>query len=444
MRAVRALFLSTMANATLEKYLERPRCESCGIGRVRPIHLVRGEHVRFACSNRLCHFATYAQLPPIRKKIIYLDTSIVSHMARAKAKGDEASPYYQLYVALKTAVGRNLIVCPGSTIVETEAEMSTLGDIIIDMGRELGDVSLQHELWVKRCQLSRALDRFLADEPVTLETNLSEREALQDNPHVWNGSIYVVAHIPTRDEYVEVAKRAKDRNLPEIEVRYRQYADQGMTFAQIVTVEKQLFGWELIEQGQLMLAGKKWFLDGVITDSNVLLPSTFDGLMAVIQHRLNCSIEDAARTTIDFLVSSHVAETPFAYIRAHLQAELAMRYRSTARVNGRTPKPGDQYDLEHVAAFMPYVDVFFADNFIATIANQNHLRLGEKFNTTIRSLAPADIPEFIAWLETLATESDVAALSDRLEAAILDGGFHEDFAAHVRETVPEAFRDEAE
>jgi hypothetical protein len=433
-----------MASATLEKYLDRPRCESCGIGRVRPINLARGEHVLFACSNRRCHFTTHAELPAIRKKIIYLDTSIVSHMARAKAKGDETSPYYQLYVALKTAVARNLLVCPGSTIVETEAEMSTLGDIIIDMGRELGNVSLEHELWVKKCQLSRALDRFLANEPVTLDVNLPEREALQENPHVWHATIYVVAHIPTPDEYVEAAKRAKDRNLPEIEARYREYAERNMTFAEIVEVEKQFFGWELIEQGQLMLAGKKWYLDGIITDPNVLLPSTFDGLMAIIQHRLNCSMEDAARTTIDFLASPHVAETPFAYIRGHLQAELAMRCRSAGRVNARTPKPGDQYDLEHMAAFMPYVDVFFADNFIATIANQNHLRLGEKFNTSVRSLPPAEIPDFIAWLEGLAAESDVAALSERIDVAIIDGGFQEDFAARVRERVPQAFRDETE
>lgn len=69
-----------MASATLEKYLDGPRCESCGIGRVRPISLVRGELVLFGCSNRLCHFTTHVELPSIRKKVIYLDTSIVSHM----------------------------------------------------------------------------------------------------------------------------------------------------------------------------------------------------------------------------------------------------------------------------------------------------------------------------------------------------------------------------
>src|SRR5687768_9414912 len=99
---------------------------------------------------------------------------------------------------------------------------------------------------------------------------------------------------------------------------------------------------------------------------------------------------------MEFLTSAHVAETPFAYVRGQLQAELAMRCRGNER---RTPKPGDQHDTEHMATFMPYVDVFFADQFFASMANQNNLRLGEKFNTTIRSLPPREIPEFIAWLE---------------------------------------------
>ena len=107
--------------------------------------------------------------------------------------------------------------------------------------------------------------------------------------------------------------------------------------------------------------------------------------------------------------------------------------RGNDRVNARTPKPGDQHDIEHMATFMPYVDVFFADQFFASIANQNNLRLGEKFNTTIRALPPGDIPEFIAWLEGLAAESDVATLTERLDASIPEGGFHEDFEARMRE-----------
>jgi hypothetical protein len=109
-----------------------------------------------------------------------------------------------------------------------------------------------------------------------------------------------------------------------------------------------------------------------------------------------------------------------------------MRCRGNDRVNPRTPKPGDQHDIEHMATFMPYVDVFFADQFFASIANQNNLRLGEKFNTTIRALPPGDIPEVIAWLEGLAAESDVPTLTERLDASIAEGVSTKTSNAHAR------------
>jgi hypothetical protein len=57
------------------------------------------------------------------------------------------------------------------------------------------------------------------------------------------------------------------------------------------------------------------------------------------------------------------------------------------------------------------------------VRSRPHLRLGEKFSTTIGALPPGEIPAFIAWFEGLAAESDVAALTERLDAAIVDGGF---------------------
>ena len=148
---------------------------------------------------------------------------------------------------------------------------------------------------------------------------------------------------------------------------------------------------------------------------------------------------DAGYPSIDFLVSPHVVDTPFGCTSGKLQAGLARLCRGT---NARQPKPGDQYDIEHVATFMPYVDVFIADGGIAALANQNHLRLGETFGTSIQSLGENEIPAFIDWLESLADGNEVAALSERISEAIWQGGFHQDFAAHMRRMVPEAILDE--
>ena len=90
-------------------------------------------------------------------------------MAKAKARGETDSLDFKLYEALRRATARNLIICPGSTIVETEADFSALSKTIIEMSRELSDPGLQHELHVKERQIFRALDRWLASQPPNME-----------------------------------------------------------------------------------------------------------------------------------------------------------------------------------------------------------------------------------------------------------------------------------
>lgn len=97
-----------------------------------------------------------------------------------------------------------------------------------------------------------------------------------------------------------------------------------------------------------------------------------------------------------------------------------------------------------MATFIPYVDLFVADKFFAGIANQKNLRLGDPWGTEIRSFVPKEIPDFIDWLESLADGNEIAKLSERISESIWQGGFHQDFAAHMKVTMPEAFRDDTE
>src|SRR5205814_7976679 len=98
---------------------------------------------------------------------------------RAKARDDSNAPYLKLYEALRCASARNLVVCPGSTIVETEAEFSNFSDIIIDMARRLSDPGLRHKLHVKETQLFRALERWMSGAPPELEVMPPWRDAFE-------------------------------------------------------------------------------------------------------------------------------------------------------------------------------------------------------------------------------------------------------------------------
>ena len=55
---------------------------------------------------------------------------------------------------------------------------------------------------------------------------------------------------------------------------------------------------------------------------------------------------------------------------------------------------------------------------------------------------PKEVPDFIDWLESLAAGSEIAELSERISESIWQGGFHQDFAAHMKATMPEAFAGE--
>jgi hypothetical protein len=424
-----------MASATLEKYLPRPRCESCGVGAVRPVDVMNG-HVVFRCSIANCYFTVHAELPPLTKKLIYLDTSIVSKMAKAKARDEKDSLDFKLYEALRRASARNLIVCPGSTIVETEAEFSALSDTIIDMSRALSDPGLHHQLQVKETQLFRALDRWLNNQSPELERTLSWRDALQSDPNVWHATFKIFMNTRTPDDFVASARAAKTENLPQIEEMYRAYERDGYTFKQIVEVEERGFAEAVRVNGLNMIAARLAYTQRQTDNVHVWWPSTFDKIVMMIRRRTPCSEKDAFGRAIDFLLSPHARATPHSHIAGRLNAQLAMLCRGE---KPRLPDDGDHYDIEHMATFVPYVDVFIADKFFAGIANQKNLRVGDLWSTEIRSLLPKEIPDFIDWLESLAEGNEIAKLSERISESIWRGGFHQDFVEHMKATTPEAF-----
>ena len=117
--------------------------------------------------------------------MIYLDTSTVSHIARALYRQDLHSPWIFLYESLKKAVGLEAICCPGSSTVRTEAELCRYSKEIIDLSRSLSDPGLKHQLQIRHSQIFRALDRFLEEKEPLLEKELNPEDAFNENINKW-------------------------------------------------------------------------------------------------------------------------------------------------------------------------------------------------------------------------------------------------------------------
>jgi len=78
--------------------------------------------------------------------------------------------------------------------------------------------------------------------------------------------------------------------------------------------------------------------------------------------------------------------------------------------------------IRHIATFAPYVDVMITDGFFADLCNQPHLRVGDVYDTQIRSLGQGDVPAFMTDVEALMTEAPQTALAERISKAIEEGG----------------------
>lgn len=386
----------------LRHLLAKCICKACRHKTLRPQNVYRGTHVLFECTNPSCGASEEVRLPRLCRTVIYLDTSTISHIVRSLSRRDLSSPYHRLYHALKAAAYANVIACVGSSIVRSEGELSIYATEIARMSRELGDAGATHDLHVRDAQVYRAFYRYLRDEPPLAQSRPPRLDAFDEKVDKWPSMLAFRSHMPSHPEWIEARRNAKAKARADVEAAYRRYEQNNLRFSEIVGHELAGFA-SLLRQDPI-----------------------FYRLMYIAQQRLGLSHEEASKLVSTFLGSDYVATLPMAVINARLHAALAMLCRGSS---ARLPKESDLADIDHLATYAPYVNIFVADRFFADLANQRHVRIGSEFDVTIRSLGMSEVDEFIEVLSQLEAACPTAAISRQVYDAIAAGGFVEDLAA---------------
>ena len=115
-------------------------CPSCN-SRVRPSDIF-GTALVVQCSR--CSWSVRASLPRLRKTVVYLDTSTLSHMAKAIERGNR-NLWTDLVESLQRGVEANVIVCPSAPIIDDEAQLApAVSRSVRELSRRLGHVRLRH------------------------------------------------------------------------------------------------------------------------------------------------------------------------------------------------------------------------------------------------------------------------------------------------------------
>ncbi len=418
-----------MNQIDLDIALERPSCPRCNLRRIRPVDIQNGTLLSFECPIPRCGWRAQTPLPAIRKTIIYLDTSTVSHMAKALQSGDSASPWMRLHTTLRRAVADEVLCCPASPIVHDEAERSLLAAEIIRLSEDFADPGLNPEMRVRDAQLSRALERFLRNEPPRLETDLPSQDAFARDIHQWLPVWRVRISPRYPPSWVQSTRHTKERGLAEREPIYEDYARSAADFEAIRAYEVWGYGHGLRLFGEQSLR-RRLALEPVPSDDPIahLLPNTYDLIVDQIAQKGGVGYAESWRRTAEFLESDHVQLTPMADLQSRLHAALAMRRRGPTP---RCPQASDIFDIDHIATFMPYVDIFIADRFFASLCNQRDMRLGDPYGTEIRTLGEKDIDSFIGRIDELTSSSQAVVWARRIAKAIQEGGYHQELAERM-------------
>lgn len=414
-----------MVSVELNEFLTRPQCPACKSARTRPTE-THATRVSFECSAR-CGWVAIASLPTIQKQIVYLDTSTISHIARALARGETEGEWIKVYDSLRTAVADDAICCPGSSILEEEGELAgKMSKAIVEISRGLAMPGLQHADWIRDVQLFRALRRFLEGQDPEPLARQDSRDAFYGRVHEWTPSMNIIFNARTPQEWIEARREQKAEIQGQLQRVYEGYESSGVGFGEIQRREAAALGPTIREVGKREIR-QKLGLEPTSPGADPMalwFPSTYEKLLIQAKDLTGQSSKYVMPVVDEFLGSDHVAKMPIAHISSTLHAAVAMKIRGP---HPRAVGTGDHYDISHLATYVPYVDIFVADAFFAELCNQPRMRIGDPFGCEILPVGVREVEGFCERIARLVAECPQVALKRRIRQSIRDGGATEDF-----------------
>lgn len=352
---------------------------------------VAGSTVSLRCPT--CREFSCWSLPSIRKRLIYLDQSYLSHVFKGKD-----SRYDATASLLRELAALQVVACPYSATHEEEialhieAERERLRGFIKDFSR---GHEFRHPTVVREHQHFRAFARFLRGHPP--ESGVHVEDAVPSAIHEWDGLFRVDIKRPMGD--LSEARKIKGEIMDRLLKASETWRMQPFDFES--AVQEELGGL-----ADLYLAESKAHAIRSMTDESgdwILeepYGATFVRKLVMIAHE---GYPDAPplHLVMGYLKASrHFREVPFEDISVRIFCELRRRLSIGQHSNPDRLADllrGLSRDIEHIATFAPYVEAMFVDKVMAEYLNDSRINLTNRYGTKVFSVKT--LKDFEAYLQ---------------------------------------------
>lgn len=371
-----------------------PKCgkKSYGILSVHAKHYVR------RCRD--CqHTSDHLRLPPLNKKVIYLDQFVISEMAKVNEPNlrnnlDRSvnEIWFKMLEKLQLLIRAQMVMCP-------ESECHFFESLVMDSGCEklktlyeslAGGVQFESPTQIQTRQISHVLLCWLNKEPVV---DMAVADVTIGEINAWTDDFTVSPNID-RSSIVDVLRRERSAVNQSLCNMFRQWqGGQQWTFDDWVREETG-------GAGKLFVGSYKKALDAFTKQ-----PENNDAFISYTQHPMHRILRDLedrgvhpqkqCETLCEFFRSTDFSEIPSVKISALMFAAIAQQAARQGRK--KSPNQGFSTDVAAISTFLPFCDAMFIDKECWTILTQNPVRDRLGFPTRLYSVENSD--DFLAHLD---------------------------------------------
>ncbi|WP_420615464.1 hypothetical protein [Candidatus Palauibacter sp.] len=389
-------------------------CPRCGKVQLGTLSVSDNVHAR-RC--RSCFHDEREPLPPLDKKLIYLDQMVLSQIAKKldpvwrREKPHTDDFWLEAFCRIDRLVKLQLIVCPDSPIHEVESSfLEPYEPALRRLYKHLASgVSLRFPHEVLSAQLHEAFDAWFADRDPDW-SRITRDDVIRGRLDRWSDRLLLTVNMGHLPGQIEGRCESRARGHEALQRLWKQWtAEEGASFDDFFRRERRGLADTALQSFMIQVQRWQRAVTNVteLADPGRLMPGWRVLLVTRLLNRLEESEvprEDLLEEAASFLYSEQAMCAPENHLAALLYASLAWRAASGQK---RVPSQGTPNDIDFISAYLPYCDAMFIDNEFAQLLSEGRLAEAvSSFPTRIFSARSRD--DFLAYLTEVEERADSA------------------------------------
>lgn len=350
---------------------------------------VNGSHIVRGC--QLCNHRDTIPLPPVKKKLLYLDQFYFSHLFRSSN-----SVFQTVSEQIRHLSALQLVATPYSPVHLAESRFtSCYSDLAQYIKLEASGKRLNAPYKVDRAQTFDAFYRYKRGLGTEYTVNL--KHACEDELHVWEDYFFfdISDHFP---ETLESQRQGKYAAVNELLVAIEFWRSSTGSFEKSLD-EEHSGGTKVIFPAFLQYFTALLSGDIPTIEKKSLNVDTIEKLFLSAPE--NLQLKEKLTYIFEFLMSNHYRSLPKHDLSARIFVALRMMVRAGSYTNRKAAQKlsGFFEDVKHISTYAPYMDAILVDNPMAEILSRPEVRLEERFGTKVFSGNSLD--SFKEWLDSI-------------------------------------------